>query len=776
MSDKIIPFDKKRRERLGDVKSLDFGSMTQDEFGSGVWDAEIKAFLESTTLKGLFFNEDWVFMLLDIIADHVSMSPMIIKKVVSEKDGKVVEETVDEHPALTLLDNPNPFQEYAAWMYNYVIEYDLMGNALVYYARARQDLFIVPAETANLSFDTKGRFNGYNILQVGVDGSGIAMEDSNQMFFKKDLIWHQRRPNPKSLLWGLSPFVPNRKSILFNRYTQDWLNSFYLKGATPTVALSMEKNVSEESALRFLRSFEVAYTGRRNMRRPLIMPKGVSVETLSPSVADQQLVDLIDKNREQILNILRVPKHAVSLAESGSLGSEEHKQALKFFYSSAVIPTQKKIQEHLTRKFMEANLLEEGERLEFDNSEVEVLREDMAKKAELSQSLLGIFTLNEIRTEIWDKEGVDGGDSVQAATPPPGDPFGGLFGGKKLPDPKPVEDVDVEVEDKSADELGENKYIDELEPQCKDFREAVVKAVIGKYSDHLAYAAKAQFETLEDPLKDTQKWWEDTLVKWGEKAARIAKKELAKASPQQKATDDDEAPSKVPSKKRLRKMIEKALDGDNTKWLDQYVESFNDVLNEAYDLQIDPVAKGENREAIEAIKDRTADQRRSLLAARGIESFKNIRKSRTEQIMNIVEREIGKKTSLDGIAGKITDTFKEISEDRAKTIARTEALTAVSVGKAAAMENAKEVIGEENLVKVWINLQDDRVRGNPGGLYPNTKADHWTLQGEVKDLDEPFSNGLQYPRDLNADSPGEVINCRCDFLTVARDDFENLQP
>ncbi len=397
---------------------------------------------------------------------------------------------------------------------------------------------------------------------------------------------------------------------------------------------------------------------------------------------------------------------------------------------------------------------------------------------------LGIWTLNEIRRELWDKEEVEGGDIVQSQQPAQ-DPFssfisGGFSSAESEEDEVELEDFEESeeesIEDKSADDLGENKYIDELQPQDKGYRESVVKAVIDKHSEHIAYATKSLFEVVKDPSKQAKDFWEKTLTKWGTEAAKVAKQELRKASARKKAIDDDEKPNKIPSKRRLRKMVERALENDSGPWLDTYIEGFNEVLDEAYDLQIQPMGLSEeDKVAVEALKDRT-DGRRTILQARGMESFKNIKKNRTEQIMKLVEQGVRDRKSISQITDDITNKFKEISDSRASTIARTEAMTAISIGKVAAQEDAAEVVGKENLVKVWINLGDERVRGNPGGLYPDSKADHWTLQGETKDLDEPFSNGLDYPRDLNADSFGEVINCRCDMLTVAREDLESLKP
>ena len=748
---------KEKVPKIGNVKSLGFDDLTQDE-GSGLWDAEIKAFIEATNLKGLFFNDDWVFILLDLISDHVSMSPMIVKKVVKEEGGKVLEETVDSHPVLMILENPNEFQTYSIWMYNYVVELDLMGNAMVFYGKQKQQLVIIPTETAQLHFNDKGRFSGYNVINQSLDvGNLDHITRESQMFFKKEQIWHQRRPNPKSLLYGLSPFVPNRKNILFSRYTQDWLNSFYLKGATPTIALTMERNVDEQSAHRFLRSFEMAYTGRRNMRRPLIMPKGVSADTLSPSVADQNLVELIKQNRESIINILRVPKHALSLAESGSLGSEEHKQALKFFYTSAIIPTQVKIQDHLTRQFKREGLLEEDERLVFDNSEVEVLRDDLFKKAELSEKLKSVWTLNEIRAEIWDKEKLDGGDELPGKVEQPF-AFGGekqvsipsMFGKESIP---PVEVTTTTTEETK----------DFVEYKDKDYRDAVVKAVLHKYSDHLVWRAKQNLEIVEGVHDKTQEFWEDLLKSWGKKAQKIVDNNFKR--PKQKA---DEV--KPPGKRFLKRLFQRALEEDEEKWLDFHTQNFLETIEDSYDVQVDIVVGEDNKQAIQALKERDKKKRRLILEARGLKTFANISKTQTEAIMREVEKGVEDQIPLRDIGEAISERFANISETRAETIARTEALTAVSIGKQAALENTKEVIPD--IIKVWINLGDTRVRGHPDG--PPSDADHWNLQGEPRDVDEPFSNGLMYPRDVKSDDPSEIVNCRCDFLMVPDEDLEDL--
>lgn len=58
------------------------------------------------------------------------------------------------------------------------------------------------------------------------------------------------------------------------------------------------------------------------------------------------------------------------------------------------------------------------------------------------------------------------------------------------------------------------------------------------------------------------------------------------------------------------------------------------------------------------------------------------------------------------------------------------------------------------LKKRWVATADER-----------TRESHLEMDGEEVDLDEAFSNGLQYPGDPDGD-PSEVYNCRCTMETV----------
>ena len=113
----------------------------------------------------------------------------------------------------------------------------------------------------------------------------------------------------------------------------------------------------------------------------------------------------------------------------------------------------------------------------------------------------------------------------------------------------------------------------------------------------------------------------------------------------------------------------------------------------------------------------------------------------------------------DEIADKITEAAPNISEMRARMIARTEVHGAANYG---ALEAAKKA--GVSTRKEWLSAQDKRTRSFSEG----DEWDHLNFDGTVVGMEESFvftsKNGardaLQYPGDPTG-AAGNVINCRC---------------
>lgn len=82
-----------------------------------------------------------------------------------------------------------------------------------------------------------------------------------------------------------------------------------------------------------------------------------------------------------------------------------------------------------------------------------------------------------------------------------------------------------------------------------------------------------------------------------------------------------------------------------------------------------------------------------------------------------------------------------------------------------AAENRGRVDSYRKAQKMGIKLKQRWVASHDG----RTRETHRIIDGEIREVDEPFSNGCRYPGDPNGE-PKEVYNCRC-TLIAALDDY-----
>ena len=132
-----------------------------------------------------------------------------------------------------------------------------------------------------------------------------------------------------------------------------------------------------------------------------------------------------------------------------------------------------------------------------------------------------------------------------------------------------------------------------------------------------------------------------------------------------------------------------------------------------------------------------------------------------KRIQNNISRGIAQGSSYADIArnvasGMVGDYTKMRGGalGKAYTIARTEGHRITNEAAYEAQKKAKEKGAD--VVKQWDAAMDKR-----------TRPSHARVDGEIRELDEPFSNGLIYPGDSSG-SAAEVINCRCACLQRAR--------
>lgn len=210
-----------------------------------------------------------------------------------------------------------------------------------------------------------------------------------------------------------------------------------------------------------------------------------------------------------------------------------------------------------------------------------------------------------------------------------------------------------------------------------------------------------------------------------------------------KARDNDDA-DEILDPKAYKKLV------------DEYIAEIDKALAEA-------VKEGYADTLVDFDFGAPTEEAKQALRQYALKSATSIDETTREQLKTMLVKMFEDGASVQDIGKAIADKFEEISTGRAQTIARTEVLTAVSLGKAAKRTEWQERFPDAKLMKMWVTAKDDRVRDS-----------HVELEGVSVPSDETFANGLAYPRDPSGEA-SEVINCRCDVIDYAAQDQELVE-
>jgi HK97 family phage portal protein len=692
--------------------SFNFNDWLENDTGSSKISLEHKL-----ALKRIFYTCDWIYILVDLIAkEFASVTPKVYSKQI--QDGNEVFKLNTAHPIQYMLDEPSKKHDSLSFYYSICAELILTGDTIVYHAEALNQLHWIPIELFNITQDNEGN------LSYRVNNKSIP-------FLENEII-HLKFP---SLTWdtpyGLSPLLAGIPSIKFNQSTGSYLNKYFDKGALPQVILETEVAGSLETLKLLKRQFDFEYTGKANQRGSLVLPKGVKATTIDVKIADQQLKELLTQNREVLINLFHAPKHALSLQETGSLGSNEHKQALKYFWQSTIKTLHKKFTLGLNSKLKKQLA---GSVIDYDYSEVEILKDDLLSKAELATKMLSTKTINEVRKELWELPSVTGGDVILSLKP----------------QAQPVQQVQP-----AQAQLGVTQDEPNIVIETKEIAE--VKSDIEKHQDF-----KEMFDAHQKELNKTKyDLFKEHITSYLTKQTEVALKLLQS----EKATFDLDAYIK-----RLNKLLN--ADKVEREYLREYATFLQPNLDAGYNSQVNLIFNQEAKTEVALLRERTKDGEVAILKERGLKTFAWLNETTTSKISAIIAESVAANKTVSEITNILLDEIPPLIASRANTIARTESLTAASIGQWGAAQNAKKV--DPNLVKIWITGNDERVRGNPDGKYPDAKDNHWELHGTVAKIDDEFKNGLRFPRDTQG-KPEQTINCRCAFSLIHPDDLAALK-
>lgn len=354
-----------------------------------------------------------VFIATNMVSNAVADINFVIH---DKKQDKIIY----NHPALDLINNPNPFIDTKLFINQVVSSYLLNGNCYIHKLMSGRgeaiELYVIKSEdiTINKGFDDDYPYYYY----INNSNSNNFSRNSDYRFFAKNgsEIIHLMNYNPKygaNDLKGISFFSGCEYEI--NMYIASCVHNynFIKSGANPSGLLTHKGDMplTQEQAVALKQQIENTLKGSKNSGSVVVLGGDFDYKQTSQSIKDmdyQNLKEMIDRKIFQCLNI-PVAKIQASAMTYSNLDVVKYD-----FYDNAVLPVFNTVARFLTNKVL-VDYKNPDLVFTCDKSAIETL--EARKITNVVNSYKnGLITRNEARTQIGYEASQNGDSFYNSAT------------------------------------------------------------------------------------------------------------------------------------------------------------------------------------------------------------------------------------------------------------------------------------------------------------------------------------------------------------------------
>jgi HK97 family phage portal protein len=660
-------------EMLLDLKAAEFPMLNVRQAGKPVfsdWDAE-------KAIRDGFKASTWVYAANRFIATKVAPVRFFVEQAVSDDEW----EPDPDHPAETLLADPNPLMDGVSLRARHIYNLGLAGNGLAHMTVVRNvplEIWPIMPQYIKPVPNTDATLSHYEFKAPGTN-KPIRLE-VNQMI-------HHMLIDPGNLYWGMSPLQAAGRVVDTDIEAVNWNNAALANRAKKDYAFLPTETMTRQQYLQAKEQLRDQHQSFRNAGGFFLGSMPGSLIELGMSPHEMDYINSRAANAEEILAGYGLP----SILITGKGIIRNYETAVLQFWQDLAVPLLDALKAEYDRSIMP--WFDQGRRdrtgkpklrFNYDVSQIKALQESFTEKLDQAQRLQALgYPLNVVNQRLQlGMDPLEGGDAPVGA-------------------PAPV-----------VVELSRGRPIN-----TKAYEGLVDLTVEWKRLDNVRITWEKQFEILIDR-------------EFHAEGARVAKALTSGG-------------------------LEAALGAINEReWQVTFRTFYRAVVEHFGAAEAARLLQAAGKKAFvfdpqSAFVSRFVDQ----LAVRKVALITEATRS---SLIRVVETGLNTNLSIDDIADNILTTYQRwatpndsaIDTPRAFRIARTETGTAANWGQ---MQGARQLRDELDLhvLKRWVSSRDDRVRDT-----------HDSVDGELQELEEKFSNGLLHPNDPNGPAE-EVINCRC---------------
>jgi len=329
-------------------------------------------------------NIGWVYAVNSQIADDTSAVKLRLYQ--KKPDGEL--EEIDEHPVLSLIDDPN-----------LAITSRQMWNLHYQYLNLTGESYILKLDQ-----------NGKPLLNDKVLPSALLPLPSHMVEFKVGKNWvdsivkmgeveypitavlRDSTPDPENIYKGLSVVRKASLTVDTDYEMKKWNNRLFHNGARPGVVLSSPVKLKDESRERLKQQFDDGYAGSENSFKRLLLEEGMTIEPFMLNAQDLDFLASKAFTRDEILAMFKVSKTIVGIVEDVNRASAE---TAEYIYAKRIIkPRLEQFVDFINRRLIAP--LDPTLELGFDDP----VPEDVDRKlATANAGLNKWLTIDEVRAE-----------------------------------------------------------------------------------------------------------------------------------------------------------------------------------------------------------------------------------------------------------------------------------------------------------------------------------------------------------------------------------------
>lgn len=340
----------------------------------------------------------WVYACVNAIAEEIATIDLrLIRKT---KDGS---QEVDNHLALNLLHDVNPFMSSSELFLGTQAYLELDGNAFWYLPKGS-----ITKKPAEIWLLDPSRVFVVKSAEKFVGGYVYKNEKGQDVPLIVDEIIHFKRFNPVNRYRGLGTVQAAALAVDIDTFSAQWNKNFFYNAAVPSAVLETEGTISEEQYQRLKASWDISHRGLDNAHKLAILQGGLKFKPINLTQKDMEFLEQRRFSRDEILGIFRVSKSVLGITEDVNRANAE---ASEFIFAKRVIKPRMQFITDRLNEFYLPLFREDQTKLMFEFADPVPQNIELQLKANETALRAGYKTINEVR-EGEGLEPIQNGDDI----------------------------------------------------------------------------------------------------------------------------------------------------------------------------------------------------------------------------------------------------------------------------------------------------------------------------------------------------------------------------